>query len=351
MKRSVVILWVLCLTVLVSGCGNKSQEAISHVKPVKVMEVKEATYPIIHDYTGTIDSKELKKYSFKIPGKVGRINVEEGQAVHKGEILAQLDTKDLDFALEAAQNTLIKAQNGYDYTNALFERVKALHEVGGVSKQGYDNAKLELDLRKADLDNAQVNYNNKMSMLQQDARIVADVDGYVVDTIFEEGEVVGAGYPVVAIRTGEQIVNVGLSQEDVRKVEMGLPAKVIIDDETVDGEIATIEQVPDLQSRTYNVEISLPEKIAKDKFYLGAIADISLKLGEEKGIMIPITSVMSNGQDYVYVVVEEKAVKQKVELGDVIENNVSVKGITSGSKLVIEGMKSLEDGYEVTVKQ
>lgn len=351
MKRSIAILLVLCMSVLVSGCGKESKEAISQVKSVKVIEVNEEIYPVIHDYTGTIDSKELKKYSFKIPGKVGRINVKEGQAVKKGEILAQLDTKDLDFALEAAQNTLIKAQNGYDYTNSLFERVEALHEVGGVSKQGYDNAKLELDLRKADLDNAQVNYNNKMSMLQQDARIVADVDGYVVDTIFEESEVVGAGYPVVAIRTGEQIVNVGLSQEDVRKVKMGLSAKIVIDDETVDGEVSNIEQVPDLQSRTYNVEISLPEKIAKDKFYLGAIADVSLKLGEEKGIMIPITSIMSNGQDYVYVVEEEKAVKQKVELGNIIENKVEVKGLSSGNKLVIEGMKNLEDGYAVSIKQ
>lgn len=66
--------------------------------------------------------------------------------------------------------------------------------------------------------------------------------------------------------------------------------------------------------------------------------------------MIPISSILNDGEDYVYVVENGRAVRKNITLGDAHEDKVSVEGLKAGDKLVIEGMKEIKAGYRVSEK-
>lgn len=201
----------------------------------------------------------------------------------------------------------------------------------------------------AQVNAAKANYDSKVNLVQ-DASLVADEDGYVVDVLCKEGEMQQAGYPVILVRSDDQVVTAGLSDDDVKKIQVGTKAEVKIDDTTTDGEIMNIVQAPDKQSGTYSAEIKILNPIDNDKYYVGQSVKVYIDNGEKSGIWIPITSILNDGQDYVYTVEDGRAVRKNVTLGDTNENEVCIEGLEVGENLITEGMKNIKAGYQVSAE-
>ena len=107
----------------------------------------------------------------------------------------------------------------------------------------------------------------------------------------------------------------------------------------------------DSTSGTYSTEIKLSTPIDNSKYYVGETAVVYIDMGESNAISIPISSILNDGEDYVYVIENGHAVKKNITLGDTTdEDRVSVEGLKDGDKLVIEVMKNLKSGYKVIVK-
>jgi len=159
-----------------------------------------------------------------------------------------------------------------------------------------------------------------------------------------------AGYPVILIRSENQVVTVGLSDNDVKKVQIGTKAQVKIDDTTTDGDIINIVQMSDKQSGTYSAEIKLLNQIDNSKFYIGQSVKVYIADGEKNGLWIPINSILNDGEDYVYAVQDGRATRKNITLEQTNENEVCVEGLEAGDNLVNEGMKNIKAGYQVSVK-
>ena len=101
----------------------------------------------------------------------------------------------------------------------------------------------------------------------------------------------------------------------------------------------------DEETRTYNVRGEVEDSALPS----GTIAKIYIPLGEYKGIKIPLTSVMRGSYDYAYIVVDGQAKKKQIELGAIEGEKVELLGLSKGDKLIIEGMKKLNDGDFVEV--
>lgn len=346
MKRLILILISTLLAISTIGCSTSSENVeVEKPKPVKVMALENETYSVSLDYLGNVVAKETKKYSFKLPGKIAGILINEGDEISRGDVLAVLDTKNTTLAVEASHNTLKKAQSGFDFTNSTYKRIEALFEIGAIPRQEFDQSKMKLDLAEADLHNAQVDYQNKLNMLE-DCKIISDVDGYVIKILNEESEMTAAGYPVIVVRSKEQTVKVGFSIEDVERIKLDMPVEVTVNERTSKGCVTNIAQVPDLQTRTFDVKITLEDNL----FPLGAFASVSIEIGKEEGILIPITSVLSNGEDYVYIVdADNRVEKRPVLLGKIRGNTVIVTDLSPNERLVIEGMKKLKHGDLVKI--
>lgn len=363
---------VLILIIAISIIGTLYYSRINHTvaentveaRPVKAMEIKEETYPITLDYVGTIDTKEIKNISFKVPGKIKKIYVSEGDFVSKGMAVVSLDTTDLSFNLESAKAqmnmagaNLNKANEDSQFTLDNYNKISELHRDGAVSNQQFDEAELKLKISRASLEAATAQYNQAKANYESikntisDATIVADEAGYVVDVLGKEGENTSSGMPVVLLRPEKQIIHVGLTQGDAKKVSIGYSAKISIDGFEGEGQISNIDYIPDQQSRTYDTEIEMTKEFSSDEFLIGSIAKVSINTKDKKGVWIPIRTLMSDGEDYVYIVEEERIVRKNVTLNQIHENRVLVEGLLEGEMLVTEGMKYVKDGYLVYIEE
>jgi RND family efflux transporter MFP subunit len=203
-----------------------------------------------------------------------------------------------------------------------------------------------MEVKEASYRQAEVDYRYKQSTLR-DASLYADIDGYVLDNLYEEGEVVAAGYPVIVLRSNIQVINVGLTQDDIQKVQAGTKAVVLADrnlEKKATGEVTGIDQMPDMESRTYNVEITVTGVPDDYEFYLGSTCRVLLEIGKVKGTWIPLSSIQNDGQDFVYVVKDEHALRKNVKIIHTTDTRVRVEGLEPGEELVTAGMKNLSDG-------
>ncbi|WDV45590.1 efflux RND transporter periplasmic adaptor subunit [Clostridiaceae bacterium M8S5] len=360
MKRLSQLLIYIPILFILTSCSNETDNngVIQNAKPVKTVTVKTETKPMKLSYIGTVNYNELKKLGFKSSGKISNIYVKKGQQIKKGDTLAKLDTKDLTFAynaskskLASAKSQLTKAQDAYNFASDTHNRIKNMYEKNSVSKQKYEEAKLQLDLRKSELsqandlkNQAQVDFDHKQSLLK-DATLKASSDGIVVNTLFSQGEIVGAGYPVIVVRNNKKIVNVGITQEDVVKINLGDNATVISGDTKVNGTVTNISDLPDEKTRTYNIELALED----NNFKIGFIVDVDIVIGKEEGIWIPIKAIKSNGHDYVFIAKNNIAHKKTVKIISTNETNAKINGLNNNDAIIIEGIKSLIDGNKITI--
>jgi multidrug efflux pump subunit AcrA (membrane-fusion protein) len=403
MNKKIIAVCLVCFNLfMLSGCSS-DDNSTAEIKtyPVKTVELKDESYPISLEYEGLTGGSEVRKLSFKSSARVSKIYVSKGQQVKKGDKLVDLDKTDLDFAangskaqMEAASAQYEKAVNGaqeedinkaqiavknaednYNYCKDLYNKNLSLYQMHAITKQQLDDIKIKLNgseselnaaretLKQlqngtrsedknaalAQLNAAKADYASKVNLVQ-DASLIADIDGYVVDILGKEGEMQSAGYPVVLIRSEGQVVTVGLSDEDVKKIQIGTKTQVKIDNNTTDGEVMNIVQMADSKSGTYSAEIKLTNPIDNNKFYIGQSVKVYISEGEKKGLWIPITSILNDGQDYVFVVENGHAVKKNVTLGQTNENLVNVEGLKNGDKLINEGMKNIKAGYQVSAE-
>lgn len=392
MKKSRLLVLALILIFTLAGCkGNNPEESkMLEKKPVKVIEVKEESATIELQYIGIVMPEEVKKLSFKSSGKIASIKVLEGQKVKKGQTLALLDTKEIGFSVNAAKaakdaaqaqyNKAIngateediniaaanaaKAEKAYEFSKDNYERALKLYEAGGLSKQEMEGTKLELDIRqqeyngaksllsqaqkgsreedkdalKAQIDQANADLSYKLSMAN-DANMKADMDGYIMDVLSKDGEIVSGGYPIIVLGSDINIVKFGLTQEDAAQVNIGNSVRVESQEKSFYGKIKSIDKIMDSETRTYSARAVLEDCFLPS----GTIVRIYIPTQEYNAINIPLTSIMRGNYDYVYIVEGEQIKKRQIELGKVRDDMVEVSGIMKGEKLVIEGMKKIND--------
>jgi len=401
-KKILTICLVFLNFVTLSGCSGKSDsKAEIKIYPVKTVELQEKSYPISLEYEGITGGSEVRRLSFKSSAKISKVYVSKGQHVKKGENLVDLDKSDLNLSMDSAKAQMDaasaqydKAANGaqaedinkaqigvknaednYNYCKDLYDKTVILYQMQAATQQQVNDVKNKLDNSEsalnsaketlnqlqngtrtedkqaslAQVNTAKANYDSKVNLVQ-DASLRADEDGYVVDVLCKEWEMQQAGYPVILIRSENQVVTVGLSDNDVKKVQIGTKAQVKIDDTTTDGDIINIVQMSDKQSGTYSAEIKLLNQIDNSKFYIGQSVKVYIADGEKNGLWIPINSILNDGEDYVYAVQDGRATRKNITLEQTNENEVCVEGLEAGDNLVNEGMKNIKAGYQVSVK-
>lgn len=399
MRKQISLILLLFMLTWTTGCAVKNtvNDIASKAKPVQLLSLQEETRPIILNYTGIVEASAIKKLAFKSSGKIDAVFVKKGDQIKAGQPLLQLDTKDLTYGLSAARGQMEAAQAQYEkaLTGAVpedirqieanvkkaeaayifmkdqYEKLEKLYASGAVSQKDLDKTKVEFETVEADyrsamemekklkngsrpedkaaakgqLDQAAADYQYKSSLLE-DALLCSTGDGYVVDILYREGEIAPAGYPVMVVRNDQQVFKVGLTTKDLNKIHIGTKTILLINGKPLEGTVTHIHSTPDQETLTYPVEVSLPS----NTWPIGAVGQAEFIIGEAKGIWIPIAAILSNGDDYVFVMKNDRAYQRKIQLLEVEGNRVMVEGLEPGDKLITGGMKKLKDQDLVSVQ-
>lgn len=394
-----LMIYIIAAAMLLVGC-NKTQNVSDVQRPVPVgvitLNVEKTDTSL--SYMGVINSESLKKYSFKTSGKLKTANVTQGQPVNAGDILLELDKSDLKLQVDAAKNqadavysqykkslsgaqaedvkaaelNVEKAQAGYDFALNTYNSIKKLYEEGAVSETKFKETELNHNIaskeleqsmemlkkaqggaRKEDISSAKSQYElaktnyDAMLKLYNEASIISDVSGYVTDVMYEIGEMVPQGYPAVLVQSKNQMLTIGVTQDDVEKISSGMKAAIKINGKQYTGSVTNINQTPDQASRTFSVEVAVDEE--DRKFYIGTIGEVEIITGNSEDIWIEIPHIQNDGDDYVYVVKNNTAVRKNITVKEIKNNKASVYGLSDGDILITSGQKNVKSGYVVEI--
>ena len=338
MKNYFQLIALFAVVLLGSCSGGKEKAAVEKVddKPkVKLASVQARPVEQIQEYTATVEADVKNNIAPSSPVRINKIYVEVGDRVAKGQKLVQMDVANLKQKELQLENQRIE-----------FKRMDELYKVGGASKSEWDASKMQLDVQET-------SYKN----LLENTFLLSPINGVVTARNYDNGDMYSGGDPVLVV---EQITPVKLlinvSETYFTKVKLGAPVDVKLDvygDEHFDGKISLIYPTIDPATRTFQVEIQLPNK--GQKVRPGMFARATLNFGTADNVVVPDLAIVKQagaGDRYVYVYKDGKVSYNKVELGRRMGSEYELKsGVPNNSQVVVAGQSRLINGMEVEVEK
>ena len=308
---------------------------------VEQVKLEQRILPIRN--SGRISQKSEMRLSFKTGGLIKQINVEEGDVVEAGQVLASLDLEEINaWQLSAASNYKKAADD--------LQRFSKLYDEALVSLQIKQNAQSASDSAAAELQVA--NFNKKLSVIR------APSDGRILKRHVESSELIQSGQPVFLLASQKQgsVVRVGLIDQDIVKVVAGDPASISLDaypGRMFTGVVSEVALSTDSNAGTFEVEILIDDQGFALRSGLIARVEITPVSGDLQ-FYIPVESVFKadNGYARVFVLDESNNVvnEVRVKIVEFLQDEVAVQGSLKATDKVIKlGAPYLTDGSSVSV--
>jgi len=311
------------------------------VKPVDVAidSVKLVEFRHYIDIQGYIEGDQNIEVSPQMPGLVIKVNVKEGDAVKRGQVLAELDSKVILSGLDEIKTQLSLA-------TILYQKQKSLWD----QKIGSEVQFLTAKSNNESLERRLVSMQEQLAM----NKIKCPISGTVDNIPYKIGQVISPGLPTSTIRvvnmSGVKVL-ANVAEAYTSKIKRGNEVLVSFPDidENIAAKITFTGKVIDQTNRTFRVEAHL----AHSRADLRANMIANLKISDyinPKSIIIPINLVQKSFKSNYVMVAEQHgkqivAVKRTVELGISYNGSTEItKGLKVGDKLITAGYQNLKDG-------
>ena len=311
--------------VLAAGCGNNGKKEAAQ------------TEAVVENVAPSVAVQQV--FVREVPqmaGRITKINVEIGDFVKAGQILAEIDKAQLLQAQLQLQNQEVELQ-----------RLKSLYEAGGLSQSDYDAIQMQYNVLKTQVDN-----------LVENTTLRSPINGVVTARNYDVGDMYGMSMPIFTV---EQIVPVkilvGVSESDYSKVKKGDSVEITADaipGKTFYGKVNRIYPTVDPATRTFTIEVKVDNNYRTLR--PGMFVRATVNFGKNNNVVIPDVAVVKqqgSGERFVYLLNEDGTVSyQKVVLGRRMGAEYEVlEGIQDGAKVVTGGQIRLKDGIKVIVNE
>lgn len=341
MRMKQLILSAIALATIV-GCSDKeTKTTVEEARPVRVTILDEQTIAKTLEYKANLVADEQVFYAPATVGRIGKIYVEVGDRVKKGDLLVEMDPTNLYQAEVQLKN--IEAE---------YNRAVKLNETGSISKQNYDAAVTAYEVAKSNFD-----------FLKENTKMIAPFNGIITGKYFEDKELYsggafgGASKPsIVSLEKIDALkAYVTISEQYFTTIKQGTKVELttnIYPDRTFEGTVSIVYPTIDPQSRTFTVEVKVPN--ADEALRPGMYGSINFFIGETTSVVVPALAVLKlQGANNRYVFVEENGVAKRVDvqLGKRFEDQVELISdqIKKGTRLITAGQAKLVDGSKVRV--
>ena len=344
MKTLFKTMFIAGAVVMTAACGNNASkqteqaaaEVVAVDPTVSVAQVFVREVPQEAVYTSTVQAYVKNNIVPQMAGRITKINVEIGDFVKEGQILAEIDKAQLLQAQLQLQNQEVELQ-----------RLKSLFEEGGLSQSDYDVIQMQYNVLKTQVEN-----------LVENTTLRSPINGVVTARNYDVGDMYAMSMPIFTV---EQIVPVkllvGISETDYSKVKKGDSVEVTADaitGKTFYGKINRIYPTVDPTTRTFTAEVKIDNSYKTLR--PGMFVRATVNFGTNNNVVIPDVAVVKqqgSGERFVYVLNEDNTVSYtKVTLGRRMGAEYEVlEGIADSAKVVIGGQIRLKDGIKVIVNE
>ena len=340
------------MTLLLVACSEKPP-VVEDIRPVRAMQISSAGAENMVELAGDIQPRYESRLGFRVGGKVIARQVEIGSVVKRGQVLMQIDPRDLQLSQSQANASVNAAASNLSLAKAEYERYRELRQKNFVSQAVLDakEAAYKSALANHEQSNAALNIATNQNSY---ANLVADADGVVTALQAEAGQVVAAGTPVVQLaRTGEKEARISIPEDQVELVRQVKEMQVRIwanQALVLRGQLRELSPVADPATRTYTAKISIPN--APPEVRLGMTATVSFITKANKNLIrLPLTALLNEKNQTSLWVIENGVVKSvPVQVGGVMGNEVVIaSGVNAGQMIVTAGVNTLRPGQKVKV--
>lgn len=337
MKVNGIIRMLLVGGICIASMACQSKKAaeatvVEEVKPkvsTAVVNIEEVEQQSI--FTGNVEGYAINNITPQQARRISRVLVEVGDKVYAGQKMAEMDN-----------SALVQAKVQYENNKANFERSDELYKFGGESKANWEAVKTAYEVSKSTYEN-----------MLENTTLVSPISGVVTARNYDNGDMVGAQPIFVVQKINPVKIFINVSESLYTHIKKGMKVDVVLDaiaDQQFEGKVTRITPSVDPSTRTFEVEITVPN--AKEQIKPGMYARVIVNYDPHKNIVVPdraIVKMMGSGDRYIYVYKADGTVSyQKVALGRRMSDKYEIlSGIADGDEVVVTGQSALKDGIAV----
>lgn len=369
LKTAGLFLTGAAVTVL-SSCGGQQQQMQQQAPQIATMTVAYGTSNLDSSYPATIKGRTDIAIRPQVTGFITKVHVDEGQRVHKGQVLFTLDQVQYEAAVESAKAAVNVAKAAVSTAQLTADNKKMLFEKNIISEYEWQMAENSLAQAKAQLAQAESGLINAQKNLAYTV-VTAPCDGVVGSIPNREGSLASpSGAALTTVSDNSEVyAYFSLNEKDILsltdngaktldKAISEIPeVRLMLADGTMYGEngkVATISGVIDNTTGAANVRALF--RNTNGMLRSGSTGKVLIPNNADSIMIIPQKSTYEiQDRRYVYVVNDSnKTMSQHIEVMDVNDgkNFVVKSGLNAGDRIVIEGVgTSVKDGMMITPKE
>jgi multidrug efflux system membrane fusion protein len=342
------------------GQGRQGAGPGGFVIPVVVATAQRGDLPVYFDGLGTVTAFNTVTLHSRVDGQITKINFQEGQFVHQGESLLEIDPRPYQVQLEQAEGQLAKDQAQLRDVQVNYERFQLLYKEGVIPKQQLDTQGAQVGQFEGSIKADQGTIDSAKLQLVY-SHVTAPISGRIGLRLVDIGNIVHASdtngllvitqlqpiavifslpqdqLPQVAtkLRNSEQLVVDAYDRDDTTKIES--------------GKLLTIDNQIDTTTGTYKLKAVFNND--RNLLFPNQFVNVHLLADVKKNLVIVPASAIQRGPQgtYVYVVQSGNTAKiETVTIALTTGNSVGLSaGLNAGDVVVVDGQDKLQDGSQV----
>lgn len=393
---------------LLCGCGKAKEKETADVEaptPVQVDDVTRGPIDLIVTADAVLYPVNQANVTSKISAPVRRITVNRGDHVKAGQLLAELESRDLAASAQESRNQLDQAQASYqtttratipedrtraeadvqsarqtlDAAKILYNNRVDLQKQGALAQKLVDDAKVAMVQAQSQLDTAQrhlesvqqvtgteqqkaaqaqvnaakAHYDSVAAQLVY-AEVRSPINGIVSDRPIYPGDTAAPGAPIVSIVDISQVVaRANIPVREAATVRVGRPATITGPEGLLSGKVTVVS--PAVDPGTTTVEVWVQAENPGEKMKPGGTVRVSIRADLiQETLLVPAAALLNSdegGEKVMVVGKDSKAHERKVTVGIREGNRVQILGgVNEGEKVITSGGLGLDDKAKVTIK-
>ena len=389
---------------LLTGCSKPAVKDSEAAAPVEVAEAARGPIQRVVSADGLLFPVHQSSVTPKISAPIRRFLVNRGDHVKVGELVAELENRDLEAAVSEnkslyaqaessyrsttasslpievskAQSDLQAAKEGLEAARKVYESRQQLLKEGALARRlvdeagvAYAQAKSQYEIAKKQLDTLESVGKQEQTRGAQDAleaakarygaaqaqlgysEIRSPIGGVVADRPLYPGEMASSGAPLLTIMDISSVIaKANVPQSEAAHLKLGMGARIVSPGGDANGKVTVISPAVNPNSTTVEVWVAAPNP--GERLKPGGTVKVEIRAETiPDAVLVPLTALLASHEGELTVLVagaDSLAHERKVETGIRADAKVQIlNGLNAGEKVIVGGGVGLEDGAKIVV--
>jgi RND family efflux transporter MFP subunit len=357
-RRRVALVALILVWPALLACTEQAPPPEETVRAIRAFEVGDPAEGQARRFSGVVEAADTSSISFEVPGNVQAVNVEVGEEVTQGQVLAALDDRTFRTRVEAARAAVGRAEVELGDARSELERFRTAAEInpGAISPRLIDQAETQFNSARKNLRYHQ----SQLDLAQRDlerTELQAPFDGVVATRLVDPFQQVALGEVLFDLyMEGAMEAAISVPESEIDWIRLGLPGEIRMP--AISGQVfqGTVSEI----SRVATGANAFPVKVLIDtddpRVRPGITAEVTLRLDEDQGeaaYLIPTGALLAGPDEssgFVFVFDEATtSVKQTAVTFDGVRGSSVIvrSGVQTGDVIAAAGVSFLRDGQKV----